>query len=41
VINGVSGDIAGEYPKSWIKIALAIFGAAIVMLVILWFAYGK
>ena len=32
VINGVTGRIAGEYPKSWIKIALAVIGALIVVL---------
>ncbi len=24
VVNGVSGQVAGEYPKSWVKIALAV-----------------
>ena len=32
VINGVTSRIAGEYPKSWIKIALAVLGALIVIL---------
>ena len=27
VINGYTGAIAGRYPKSWVKITLAIFGA--------------
>ncbi|MDT4840845.1 hypothetical protein FQZ97_746790 [compost metagenome] len=24
VVNGHSGQVAGEYPKSWVKIALAV-----------------
>ena len=32
VINGVTGRIAGEYPKSWIKITLAVIGVLIVVL---------
>ena len=28
VINGYTGAIAGKYPKSWIKITLAIFALA-------------
>jgi hypothetical protein len=28
VLNGVSGQVAGRYPKSWIKILLALAGAA-------------
>jgi hypothetical protein len=24
VVNGYSGQVAGEYPKSWVKIALAV-----------------
>jgi hypothetical protein len=27
VINGYTGKIAGKYPKSWVKIALAVLGA--------------
>ena len=27
VINGYTGTIAGKYPKSWIKITLAVLGA--------------
>jgi hypothetical protein len=26
VINGYSGTIAGRYPKSWVKILLAVLG---------------
>lgn len=33
LINGVTGRIAGEYPKSWIKITLAVIGALIIVLV--------
>lgn len=31
VINGVTGAVAGEYPKSWIKIALAVLAALVVL----------
>ena len=27
VINGYTGAIAGKYPKSWVKITLAVLGA--------------
>jgi hypothetical protein len=27
VINGYSGEIAGRYPKSWVKILFAILAA--------------
>jgi len=36
VINGYTGSIAGEYPKSWIKIALAVLGVAAVVIFFLW-----
>jgi hypothetical protein len=36
VINGYSGRIAGRYPKSWIKIALAVVAGLIVVGVLLW-----
>jgi hypothetical protein len=26
-MNGYTGTIAGKYPKSWIKITLAVLGA--------------
>ena len=35
VINGGTGRIAGEYPKSWIKIALAVIAALIVVMIVL------
>jgi Zn finger protein HypA/HybF involved in hydrogenase expression len=35
VINGVTGRISGEYPKSWIKIALAVIVVLIVAVLIL------
>jgi ribosomal protein S27E len=34
VVNGFTGKIAGRYPKSWIKIALAIIAVLIVILII-------
>jgi hypothetical protein len=34
VINGYTGEIAGDYPKSWIKITLAILIPLIVVLII-------
>ncbi len=36
VINGYSGQIAGHYPKSWIKIILAVVAALIVAGVVIW-----
>jgi len=33
VINGCTGRISGEYPKSWIKIALAVGAALIVVMI--------
>lgn len=35
VVNGVSGSIAGERPWSWIKIALLVLLAAIVLLILM------
>jgi hypothetical protein len=37
VINGYTGAIAGEYPKSWIKITLAVVAALILALIFLYF----
>jgi len=34
IINAVTGKIEGEYPKSWIKITLAVLAFIIVALVI-------
>jgi hypothetical protein len=34
VINGCNGGIAGEYPKSWIKIALAVLGGLLLAVII-------
>jgi hypothetical protein len=36
VINGVTGAIAGDYPKSWIKITFAVIAALIAVLIFLW-----
>jgi hypothetical protein len=36
VINGATGQVAGEYPKSWVKIGFAVLAAALVGLVVLW-----
>jgi hypothetical protein len=35
VVNGYTGRIAGEYPKSWWKIAFLVLLAIIVLLVVL------
>jgi hypothetical protein len=35
IINGCTGRIAGEYPKSWIKIALAVIAALIVVIIVI------
>ena len=34
VVNGYTGSIAGQYPKSWVKITLAVFAALIVIFII-------
>jgi len=39
VMNGVTGAIQGEYPKSWIKITLLV--VAILIAVILAFSLGS
>lgn len=31
VVNGATGQVAGEYPKSWVKIALAVLAGLIVL----------
>jgi hypothetical protein len=36
VINGATGQVAGEYPKSWVKIGFAVLAAALVGLAVLW-----
>jgi hypothetical protein len=38
VINGYTGAIAGKYPKSWIKITLAILTVASLLVLLLFFA---
>ena len=35
VVNGVNGAIGGNYPKSWIKITLAVFFALVTIAIIL------
>ena len=40
VINGFTGKVAGNYPKSWIKISLAVLGA-LVLLLLWWMAMGN
>ncbi|HWL53296.1 MAG TPA: zinc ribbon domain-containing protein [Chthoniobacteraceae bacterium] len=36
IINGATAQIAGEYPRSWIKITFAVLAAIAVVLLILW-----
>ena len=40
VANGFTGELAGKYPKSWIKIGLLVLAILIVMLIIFAFAQG-
>ena len=35
IINAVTGKLDGEYPKSWIKITLAVIAALIVLMIVL------
>jgi hypothetical protein len=41
VINGFTGAIAGDYPKSWIKIALVVLAVVIIIAIIAIFAGDK
>ncbi|HWB60373.1 MAG TPA: zinc ribbon domain-containing protein, partial [Chthoniobacteraceae bacterium] len=34
VINGYTGAIAGDYPKNWIKISLAVLAALVVIIIV-------
>ena len=36
IVNGYTGSIAGEYPKSWVKIALAVVAVIVVISVVFW-----
>jgi hypothetical protein len=36
VMNGVSGAIEGEYPKSWIKVTLLVLGILVAVSIVLW-----
>lgn len=40
VVNGLTGVVAGKYPKSWIKISLLVLTILIVMLMVFVFAEG-
>ncbi len=35
VMNGYTGSISGEYPKSWVKIAFAVLGVLIFVMIVL------
>ncbi len=41
VINGYTGTIAGKYPKSWIKITLAIFAMIVLALIVFRIAHHR
>jgi ribosomal protein S27E len=41
VINGYTGAIAGEYPKSWVKILIAVLLALIAAGVVAWLAQAR
>ncbi|MEP6956465.1 MAG: zinc ribbon domain-containing protein [Chthoniobacterales bacterium] len=41
IVNGVTGTIAGKYPKSWIKIALLVITLLIIALIVFAFAQGS
>jgi len=34
VMNGFTGTIAGEYPKSWVKVTLLVLAAIVVMIIV-------
>ena len=35
VMNGFTGAISGEYPKSWVKIMFAVLAVIIVLLILM------
>jgi hypothetical protein len=39
VINGYTGAIAGKYPKSWVKITLAILAVLAALALVLFFTH--
>jgi hypothetical protein len=39
-VNGYTGQIAGEYPRSWVKITLAVLALLAVVGAVAWFAQG-
>jgi hypothetical protein len=41
VVNGYTGAIAGKYPKSWIKITLAVLGALVVLACLLLLTHNR
>jgi len=41
VINGYTGAISGAYPKSWVKIGLAVLGAVVVAIIIALLSSGQ
>lgn len=41
VINGATGQVAGEYPKSWVKIAFAVLAAVLVLVLVMWLDGGR
>lgn len=36
LINGHTGKVAGEYPKSWVKITLAVLAALLALVLVVW-----
>jgi hypothetical protein len=38
--NGVTGTVAGKYPKSWIKITLLVIAILIALMIVFIFAEG-
>lgn len=36
LVNGATGQVAGEYPKSWVKIALAVIAALVLLYIVMW-----
>ncbi len=41
VMNGVTGETAGEHPKSWVKITFAVIAVMIVVLIVLGLGAGR
>jgi hypothetical protein len=40
LVNGATGQVAGEYPKSWVKIGIAVLLALVALVLVAWLEWG-